>query len=107
MHICRRTPRTSPGLAPRGQWAVQSLHWWHSQMSGLRDDLFEPPLGLKHLLAGKGLVVGGEVADHRTGVALVTLLDGVPPGGDDPLDELQVRFNESFACHGSLPPINP
>ena len=32
--ICRSAARTSPGLAPLGQYLEQSLHWWQSHTSG-------------------------------------------------------------------------
>ena len=65
------------------------------------EHLFQAPLGLEHLLPGEGFLVRGEVTHHRTGITLITLLDRVPPGGHHPLHELEVRFNDSFACHGS------
>jgi hypothetical protein len=59
------------------------------------------PRGLEHLLPGKGFFVRREIADHRTSVALIAIFDRVSPGGYHPLHELEVRFNENFACHGS------
>jgi hypothetical protein len=32
---------------------------------------------------------------------LIALLGVLPPGGHDPFDELEVRFNENFVSHGS------
>ncbi len=58
MHIFRRTPITSPGLAPRGQYTVQSLHWWHSQISGLLTTSFSPHWAWSISFRGKGFSPG-------------------------------------------------
>ena len=59
------------------------------------------PLGQEHFLPGEGFFIRGEIAHHRTGIALITLLDRIPSCGHYPLHELEVRFYDFFTCHGS------
>src|SRR5665648_1111141 len=56
---------TRPGLAPRGHWATQSLHWWQSHTSGSPMSLFLSP-HWAHIISLRGNGLSSGVRLHTT-----------------------------------------